>query len=57
LQTCIKTDKVTNEILVAINNKFITGGIFCDLEKAFNCVDHEISSKLQFYGVTGKAKL
>jgi hypothetical protein len=42
---------------MAINNQFITGSIFYDQQKAFNCVDHKISSKLEFYGVTGKPKL
>ena len=32
--------KFTAGILNAMNNKLIVGGIFCDLEKAFDCVDH-----------------
>jgi hypothetical protein len=45
-----------NNILEALNNKFIVGGIFCDLSKAFDCVNHIILlSKLEFYGITGSA--
>ena len=50
--------KLTNDILKALNNKLMVGGIFCDLEKALDCVNHEILlSELEFYGVKGKAKL
>ena len=48
--------KLTNEALKALNNKFAVGGIFY-LEKAFDCLNNKIlMSKLQFYGITGKAK-
>jgi len=34
--------KLTNKIWIALNNKFMVEGIFCDLEKTFNCVNHKI---------------
>jgi hypothetical protein len=34
--------KPTDEILKSINNKQLAGGIFCDLQKAFDCVSHDI---------------
>jgi len=34
--------KLINEVLNALNNKQIVEGIFCDLTKAFDCVNYDI---------------
>jgi hypothetical protein len=34
--------KLINDILMALDRKRIVGGILFDLEKAFNCVNHDI---------------
>jgi hypothetical protein len=40
------TDKAScrliNEILNAMNERKVIGGIFCDLQKEFDCVNHNI---------------
>jgi len=47
--------KISTEMLKAMNNKLQVGGIFCDMEKAFDCVDHDILlRKLKFYGISCK---
>jgi hypothetical protein len=37
--------QLTNKILKALDNKEWVGGIFCDLSKAFDCVNHDILLK------------
>ena len=50
--------KLTIEILHAFNSKKLVGSIFCDLEKAFDSVNHAtLLSKLPYYGINGKAKM
>jgi len=47
---------LTTNILTALNNQELVGGIFCDLYKAFDCVNHDtLLSKIEFYGISGKA--
>ena len=48
------TYKLINEILNALKNKLMVGGIFCDIEKAFDCVSHDILTlKLETCRITG----
>jgi hypothetical protein len=43
-----------NDILVALNNKWNSGGVLFDLENAFDCVYHNILlTKRKYYSITG----
>jgi hypothetical protein len=44
-----------DQILCALNNKTQVGKLFCELAKAFDCVNHDmLLPKLNFYGIQGK---
>jgi hypothetical protein len=43
-------------MLSFLNNEIIVGGLFCDLQKAFDCINYDILlSKMKFYVISGVA--
>jgi hypothetical protein len=41
-----------NNVLSSLNNKLMVGGLFCNLQKACDCVNHDILlSKMKCYGI------
>jgi len=54
--TNLATIELVRKILRAINNSEYTIGVFLDLEKAFDLVNHELLlKKLEHYGIRGIA--
>ena len=40
---------------MALNSQLSVGGLFCDLTKAFDCVNHNaLLARLEFYGINSK---
>jgi len=54
LSTEMATYTLLNNVLSSLDRKNFVGGLFCDLQKAFDCVHHNILfPKMDFYGISG----
>jgi len=56
LSTKMATYTLLNNVLSSLDRRNLVGGLFCDLQKASDCVNHEILlAKMKFYGISGIA--
>ena len=56
MSTTYALTELINEITSSLNNKMYSIGVFIDLKKAFDTVDHELlCEKMYFYGIGGVA--
>ena len=52
------THTLLNNLLSSLDRRNPVGGLFCDLWKAFDCVNHEILlATIKFYGISGIANI
>ena len=56
LSTETVTFTLLNNVLSSLDRRNLVGGLLCDLQKAFDCVNYEILlAKMTFYGISSIA--
>ena len=54
LPTEMATYTHLNNVLSSLERQNFVGGLFCDLQKVFDCVNHNILlAKIEFFGISG----